>query len=51
MNRCSCRITGRVLRYLATNHIFREVEPNVFAHNMISSLLDTGKTVGEIHNE
>ena len=44
-------ITGRFLRYLATNHIFREVAPNVFAHNMVSSLLDTGKSVSEIQNE
>ncbi|KAJ6629719.1 O-methyltransferase [Mycena sp. CBHHK59/15] len=34
---------ARVLRPLATQHIFREVSPNVFAHNRISALLDTGK--------
>ncbi|KAI0087146.1 O-methyltransferase [Irpex rosettiformis] len=33
----------RILRHLATHHIFREVSPRVFAHNMLSSLLDTGK--------
>ncbi|KAF7775852.1 hypothetical protein Agabi119p4_4245 [Agaricus bisporus var. burnettii] len=32
---------GRCLRILATHHVFREVQPNVFAHNRISSLLDT----------
>ncbi|KIK62690.1 hypothetical protein GYMLUDRAFT_41605 [Collybiopsis luxurians FD-317 M1] len=34
---------ARVLRPLATQHIFREVSPDVFAHNRISTLLDTGK--------
>ncbi|PAV21548.1 S-adenosyl-L-methionine-dependent methyltransferase [Pyrrhoderma noxium] len=33
----------RILRFLATNHWFREVSPNIFAHNLLSSLLDTGK--------
>ncbi|KAF9449490.1 S-adenosyl-L-methionine-dependent methyltransferase [Macrolepiota fuliginosa MF-IS2] len=33
---------GRCLRLLAAHHIFREVHPNVFALNRISSLLDTG---------
>ncbi|KAJ7496660.1 O-methyltransferase [Mycena latifolia] len=41
-------IPARVLRPLATQHIFREVSPNVFAHNRISILLDTGKDSGEI---
>ncbi|GJE87401.1 hypothetical protein PsYK624_034840 [Phanerochaete sordida] len=36
---------SRVLRVLATNHIFLEVAPDVFAHNRISSCLDTGKSV------
>ncbi|KAI0063931.1 S-adenosyl-L-methionine-dependent methyltransferase [Artomyces pyxidatus] len=30
---------ARVLRYLATRHVFREVTPNVFANNRISSVL------------
>ncbi|KAJ7103971.1 S-adenosyl-L-methionine-dependent methyltransferase [Mycena belliarum] len=34
---------ARFLRYLATHHIYREVKPNVFANNRISSMLDTGK--------
>jgi len=43
---------GRVLRYLATNHIFREVSPDVFAtNNRISSVLDTGKSVATIQAE
>ncbi|KAF7369825.1 S-adenosyl-L-methionine-dependent methyltransferase [Mycena venus] len=36
--------TARVLRPLATQHIFREVSPDVFAHNRISAMLDTGKS-------
>ncbi|EJD00232.1 S-adenosyl-L-methionine-dependent methyltransferase [Fomitiporia mediterranea MF3/22] len=35
----------RVLRFLATNHYFREVKEKTFAHNLLSSLLDTGKDV------
>ncbi|EJD00244.1 S-adenosyl-L-methionine-dependent methyltransferase [Fomitiporia mediterranea MF3/22] len=35
----------RVLRFLATNHYFREVKERTFAHNLLSSLLDTGKDV------
>ncbi|THG95611.1 hypothetical protein EW026_g6076 [Hermanssonia centrifuga] len=39
---------ARVLRLLATNHIFLEVAPDVFSHNRLSSLLDTGKSVTSI---
>ncbi|KAI0346013.1 S-adenosyl-L-methionine-dependent methyltransferase [Trametopsis cervina] len=39
---------ARVLRLLATKHIFREVSPDTFAHNRISSMLDTGKPVAAI---
>ncbi|ETW80891.1 hypothetical protein HETIRDRAFT_154964 [Heterobasidion irregulare TC 32-1] len=39
---------GRVLRLLATHHIFREVTPDVFTNNRVSSLLDTGKPVEEL---
>ncbi|KAK0205287.1 S-adenosyl-L-methionine-dependent methyltransferase [Desarmillaria ectypa] len=39
---------GRVLRLLASHHIFREVSPDVFANNRISSLLDSGKAVQEL---
>ncbi|KAF7333316.1 putative S-adenosyl-L-methionine-dependent methyltransferase [Mycena venus] len=35
---------ARVLRPLATQHIFRELSPDVFAHNRISALIDTGKS-------
>jgi hypothetical protein len=37
--------TARVLRTLATHHVFREVSPDTFANNAISSALDTGKTI------
>ncbi|VDB83099.1 unnamed protein product [Peniophora sp. CBMAI 1063] len=33
---------GRILRNLATNHIFREVSPDVFVNNRLSSTLDSG---------
>ncbi|KAJ3519830.1 hypothetical protein NM688_g9245 [Phlebia brevispora] len=42
---------GRVLRYLATNHIFKETAPNMFANNMISSLMDTGKNYAVIERD
>ena len=41
-------LLARVLRLLATNHIFIEVSPDVFANNRLSSVLDTGKSVQEI---
>ncbi|KAJ7780766.1 O-methyltransferase [Mycena maculata] len=39
---------GRILRYLATNHIFREMEPDVFCNNRISSVLDSKKSIKDI---
>ncbi|KAJ6555654.1 S-adenosyl-L-methionine-dependent methyltransferase [Mycena vulgaris] len=39
---------ARFLRYLATHHVYREVEPNVFANTRISSMLDTLKPSAEI---
>jgi hypothetical protein len=41
-------LSARILRLLATNHIFTEVSPDVFANNRLSSVLDTGKSVEEI---
>ena len=40
--------SARVLRLLATNHIFSEVSPDVFANNRLSTVLDTGKHVEEL---
>ena len=40
--------SARVLRLLATNHIFIEVSLDVFANNRLSTVLDTGKPVGEL---
>ncbi|KAI9443140.1 O-methyltransferase [Lactarius indigo] len=37
---------ARVLRLLATNHVFIEVLPDVFANNRLSTVLDTRKPVG-----
>ncbi|GJE84013.1 S-adenosyl-L-methionine-dependent methyltransferase [Phanerochaete sordida] len=39
---------ARFLRYLATGHIFREIAPDVFAHNRVSSMLDTHKPSEEV---
>ncbi|KAH9033355.1 S-adenosyl-L-methionine-dependent methyltransferase [Lactarius pseudohatsudake] len=39
---------SRVLRLLATNYIFIEVSPDVFANNRLSTVLDTGKPVDEL---
>ncbi|KAJ3554256.1 hypothetical protein NM688_g3204 [Phlebia brevispora] len=39
---------ARALRLLATNHIFREVSPDVFTNNRLSSLMDTRKPVATI---
>ncbi|KAK6991803.1 O-methyltransferase [Favolaschia claudopus] len=35
---------SRVLRLLATHHVFRELTPDVFANNRISSVIDKGKS-------
>ncbi|KAJ8519047.1 hypothetical protein ONZ45_g3949 [Pleurotus djamor] len=39
---------GRFLRILATNHIYREVSPDVFTNNRISSMLDTLKPTQDL---
>ncbi|KAF8262641.1 S-adenosyl-L-methionine-dependent methyltransferase [Lactarius quietus] len=39
---------ARILRLLATNYIFVEVSPDVFANNRLSTVLDTGKPVEEL---
>ncbi|RPD58012.1 S-adenosyl-L-methionine-dependent methyltransferase [Lentinus tigrinus ALCF2SS1-7] len=36
---------GHILRLLATSHYLREVKPNVFANNRVSSYIDSGKSV------
>lgn len=41
-------LTARILRLLATNYMFTEVSPDVFANNRLSSVLDTGKSVEEL---
>ncbi|KAF9459996.1 O-methyltransferase [Collybia nuda] len=42
---------GRILRLLATHHIFIEITPNVFKNNRLSSMMDTLKTVNEIQSD
>ncbi|KAI0087858.1 O-methyltransferase [Irpex rosettiformis] len=39
---------ARILRVLATRHIFKEVAPDTFANNRLSSVLDTGKSISDI---
>lgn len=41
-------LPARILRLLATNYVFTEVSPDIFTHNRISSVLDTGKSVEEL---
>ncbi|KAJ7175047.1 O-methyltransferase [Mycena crocata] len=43
------KLIARILRLLATHHIFREVEIDVFANNRISSTLDKGKPVNVLY--
>ncbi|KIJ51884.1 hypothetical protein M422DRAFT_244262 [Sphaerobolus stellatus SS14] len=38
----------RFLRLLVTQHVFRELEPDVWTSNRPSSMLDTGKSVEEL---
>ena len=40
--------SARILRLLATNHVFIEVSPDVFANNRLSTVFDTGKPVEEL---
>ncbi|KAJ4471126.1 S-adenosyl-L-methionine-dependent methyltransferase [Lentinula edodes] len=42
---------ARVLRYLATRHIFKEVSPDVFAHNRPSSMLTKAKSLKAIEED
>ncbi|KAF8520309.1 S-adenosyl-L-methionine-dependent methyltransferase [Gautieria morchelliformis] len=41
-------IMSRTLRLLATHYVFRELEPNVFANNRISSMMDTDKSSEDV---
>ncbi|KAK7689556.1 hypothetical protein QCA50_007348 [Cerrena zonata] len=42
---------SHILRLLATHHITREVRPDVFANNRISSYLDSGKDLDSLTKE
>ena len=42
------QFVARLLRYLATHHVYKEISPDIFVNNRISSLLDTGKSVKNI---
>ncbi|KAA1478056.1 S-adenosyl-L-methionine-dependent methyltransferase [Dentipellis sp. KUC8613] len=39
---------ARFLRFLATHHVYRETEPDIFTNNRISSVMDTLKSSEEI---
>ncbi|KAI0063786.1 S-adenosyl-L-methionine-dependent methyltransferase [Artomyces pyxidatus] len=39
---------ARILRYLATRHVFKQVAPNVFANNRLSSILVKARPLGEL---
>ncbi|KAJ3845967.1 S-adenosyl-L-methionine-dependent methyltransferase [Lentinula lateritia] len=41
---------SRILRYLSTRHIFKEVEPDIFANNRISTLLVKPRSLKEIES-
>ena len=41
-------LAARLMRYLATHHVYKEIEPDVFTNTRISSMLDTGKSVAEL---
>ncbi|GAA5840628.1 hypothetical protein JCM3766R1_000491 [Sporobolomyces carnicolor] len=45
LHQVTALVEARVLRLLASQYIFREVEPGVFARNRLSAVLDTGKDV------
>ncbi|KAF7336117.1 O-methyltransferase [Mycena venus] len=59
MGQQSCRVyfvvdsdsmTARILRLLATHHIFQELSPGVFTNNKISSALDKGRPARVLHS-
>ncbi|KAF8977536.1 S-adenosyl-L-methionine-dependent methyltransferase, partial [Cyathus striatus] len=42
---------ARILRFLATRHVFKEVSPDVFTNNRLSSLLIKGKSLQDIASD
>lgn len=43
-------LSGHVLRLLATFHWIREVTPDVFTNNRLSSYIDSGKSAEQLKN-
>ncbi|KAK0458974.1 O-methyltransferase-domain-containing protein [Desarmillaria tabescens] len=39
---------SRIMRFLATHHIFKEISPDVYANNRLSSICDTGKPLAKL---
>ncbi|KAJ7309358.1 S-adenosyl-L-methionine-dependent methyltransferase [Mycena albidolilacea] len=42
---------ARIMRHLASHHIYREVEPDTFANNRLSATLDTKKPVAKLFSD
>ncbi|KAI0946796.1 hypothetical protein AcW1_010153 [Taiwanofungus camphoratus] len=42
------QLLSHILRLLATHHVLREVRPDVFANNRVSSAFDSGHSVAEL---
>ncbi|KAF7353515.1 S-adenosyl-L-methionine-dependent methyltransferase [Mycena sanguinolenta] len=42
---------ARIMRHLASHHIYREVAPDTFANNRLSATLDTKKPVAELFSD
>ncbi|KZP25715.1 S-adenosyl-L-methionine-dependent methyltransferase [Athelia psychrophila] len=42
---------GRLMRLICNHHVYREVSPDVFANNRVSSTLDTGKSITDIQKD
>ena len=43
--------TDRILRYLASRHVFTELSPDIYANNRISSILAKTKPLEELKKE
>ncbi|KDR66888.1 hypothetical protein GALMADRAFT_232294 [Galerina marginata CBS 339.88] len=42
---------GRIMRYLANYHVYRELKPDIFTNNRVSGTLDTGKSCKDISTD
>ena len=44
------RFSAHLLRVLLVHHWLREVSPDVFTNNRLSSMIDTGKTIEQLRD-